>query len=224
MTLLKQVIQLKFPMVKEIGNNWADMVTKFKKYKPRLFCYAVKWYPPTQGRLKCNTDGDSKGNLGQGAYGLVARGDERNLIYAQAGGLGFTTNMIAEMTAILEVVRLCALRNWHDMEIESNSLALVNIVRNVWRIPWEMIEAVDEIRNLMSNINATITHIYREGNTLADYSANLATQSEHATTFNNFQQLPTAGRKILNMDKMQIPNLRIRPTRINPYLQNVQPT
>lgn len=74
------------------------------------------------------------------------------------------------------------------MEIESNSLALVNIVRNVWQIPWEMIEVVKEIRHLISNINVTIIHIYKEGNTFADYLANLATNTylEHPIIFNSF--------------------------------------
>lgn len=75
----------------------------------------------------------------------------------------------------------------------------------------------------MYNLNATINHIYREENTLADYMANIAFQLEDITTFNSFQQLPSVGRKIVNMEKMQIPNLRIRTTRTKPYLQSVWP-
>lgn len=39
----------------------------------------------------------------------------------------------------------------------------------------------------MSNINATISHRYREGNMLADDMANLAFQLEDVTTINTFQ-------------------------------------
>lgn len=39
------------------------------------------------------------------------------------------------MTKILEAVRFCPLRDLRDMEIESDSSAVVNIIRKVWQIP-----------------------------------------------------------------------------------------
>ncbi|WMV53847.1 hypothetical protein MTR67_047232, partial [Solanum verrucosum] len=57
-------------------------------------------------------------------------------------------------------------------------------------------------------------HIYREGNKLADYLANLAINSTKKKTFSSFQQLPSLGRKIINMEKAQIPSLRCCTKRI----------
>lgn len=122
------MINLKFPLVKDTGKSCADFVIKFKRYKPRLSSYTVKWTLTTQRRLKYSTDGASKVNPGQRAYGFVVRRDDGNLVYAQAYGLGITTNMISEMVSIQAVVRFCALRNLRDMEMELDSLALFNIV------------------------------------------------------------------------------------------------
>lgn len=101
---------------------------------------------------------------------------------------------------------------------------MVKIIRNKLQIPRELREVVEEIKKLMSIIKAIITHIYREGNSLADYLANLTIETESIQKFNNFHQLPPAGRKIINMDKMQISNLRIKITRIKSYSQSFWPS
>lgn len=84
-----------------------------------------------------------------------------------------------------------------------------------------MTESEEEIRKLMSNLNAIISHIYREGNMLAYSLANLAFQSKDVLTIDTFQQLLSEARKIMNMNIKQIPSLRIRTIKIKPYLQSV---
>lgn len=45
------------------------------------------------GKIKCNTDGASKGNLGEGSYGFCIRDNKGDLIYAQPKGVGIVTNI-----------------------------------------------------------------------------------------------------------------------------------
>lgn len=55
--------------------------------------------------------------------------------------------------------------------------------------------------------------IFREENQLADFIPNTTTDKEEKHQFHNFIQLPSMGRQILNIDKNQIPPVRIK-TRI----------
>ncbi|PHT36883.1 hypothetical protein CQW23_24583 [Capsicum baccatum] len=203
----------------DTGSNWDDLVAKSGRYKPRLYRYVVKWKLPKPGRMKCNTDEAAKGNPGQAFYGFVLKRDDGSFIYAQAGKLGITTNMVEKITAILEAVKYCTATDVTEVKIESDSLMMVNFIRKVWTIPWELTEAVEVIRTIMININVTISHIYREGNKLADALANLTFQSEDATIIT---QLPADIRKIMNIDIKQIPNLRIRIIRIKPNVKDAK--
>lgn len=65
------------------------------------------------------------------------------------------------------------------------------------------------IKMILRHKKVQIRHIFREGNQLADYLANLAFDQEKfiVTAFN---QLPSSGKKILNSDKQQCPYLKLR--------------
>ncbi|XP_015163816.1 uncharacterized protein [Solanum tuberosum] len=104
-------------------------------------------------------------------------------------------------------------RLWNAI-IETDSLSLKKIILKTWRIPWEIIEKVEEIRELLQKTRATITHVFREGNCLADALANIAIESQTDHEYQAWQELPLVLRKILNSDKAQIPNYRIKTRRI----------
>ncbi|KAK4706221.1 hypothetical protein R3W88_034223 [Solanum pinnatisectum] len=91
---------------------------------------------------------------------------------------------------------------------------MVNVINGVWKVPWELAEDYDGLQQTLKKIEVTIHHIFREGNKLADYMANLAIDSNNKQSFNSFQQLPTMGKKIINTEKAQIPSLRVRTRRI----------
>lgn len=88
------------------------------------------------------------------------------------------------------------------------------MIQKEWRVPWILVDKIEEIRELMQQLNIHIIHIFREANQLADFITNTAIDSEGMLQFNNFNQLPSRAKRILNIDKMQIPNLRVRPRRI----------
>lgn len=76
------------------------MVKILGHYKPRIFHHIVQWKLPKEGRLKCNTDGASKGNPGESSYGFCFRDSNGDLIHAQAQGIGVATNIEAEAKVI----------------------------------------------------------------------------------------------------------------------------
>ncbi|KAH0712191.1 hypothetical protein KY289_008150 [Solanum tuberosum] len=122
--------------------------------------------------------------------------------------------MEAETIAILSALRECLKRRLWNVIIETNSLSLKKIILKTWRILWEIIEKVEEIQELLQQTRATITHIFQEGNCLADSLANIAIESQTYHEYHAWQELPLVGRKILNSDKAQIPNYRIKTRRI----------
>ncbi|KAH0706213.1 hypothetical protein KY289_011289 [Solanum tuberosum] len=78
----------------------------------------------------------------------------------------------------------------------------------------ELADYFDELKREMTKIEVTIQHIYREGSKLADYLANLTINASEKKTFRSFEQLLSMGRKIINMEKAQIPALRVRTKKI----------
>ncbi|KAK4731106.1 hypothetical protein R3W88_024094 [Solanum pinnatisectum] len=82
---------------------------------------------------------------------------------------------------------------------------LWRLIHSVSRKPFSM----EEIREIMKKIRAKITHIFREGNSLADSLANIVIESQAEHQYSCFQELPLKERRILNADKAQIPTLRI---------------
>uniref|UniRef100_A0A0V0GSI0 Putative ovule protein n=1 Tax=Solanum chacoense TaxID=4108 RepID=A0A0V0GSI0_SOLCH len=67
----------------------------------------------------------------------------------------------------------------------------------------------------MEITKAKIQHTLREGNNLADFVANIVIRVVGVVQFYTSISLPTKGRCILNMDKAQVPSLRIRTRSIN---------
>jgi len=91
------------------------------------------------------------------------------------------------------------------------------LVRN-WRIPWVLVERIKDIQEIMPHMVVTIKHIFREANQLADYITNVAINKVGKQHFQNFNQLTSMGRRILNIDKQQIPSIKVKTRKI--YINN----
>lgn len=211
---IKRYIQTIYPWLRGITENWPDIISALTRYRPKIHYCIIKWAFPSKGRLKCNTNGASKGNPGPSSYGFCIRNYRGDLIYAQAAQIGLATNMEAEAKAILEAARFCQIQNIPNVLIETDSQGLRNILKHKWKIPWAIVEHIEEIIELMNNMSMTIQHIYREGNALTDYLANTALKHEELIQFHRFQDLPTTGKRMLNTDKSQLPAIRISTRRI----------
>lgn len=145
--------------------------------------------------MKCNTNGEIKGNPGISSYGFCIRNHIGDLVYAQEGQLGIATNIEAEKRAIHEATKYCQLQNFHHVCIETDSLTIKNIIKEDWKIPWQIVEHIEETKEIMKSLNMTIQHIYREGNSIADYLTNIAFEEQELRHFNRFHDLPSQGAK-----------------------------
>ncbi|KAK6803207.1 hypothetical protein RDI58_000991 [Solanum bulbocastanum] len=72
--------------------------------------------------MKCNTDGESRGNPGSSVYGFCLTNSRGDFIYAAAENIGITTNVEAELRAILEAIKNIVLlkRDTHRDAAKSN--------------------------------------------------------------------------------------------------------
>ncbi|KAH0669829.1 hypothetical protein KY289_024322 [Solanum tuberosum] len=213
-TLIRQLIVMWFPWMNRLPDDWPTMVQMLRRYKPKLYYQSVAWRPLEGTFIKCNTNRGCRGNPGLSTYGFCLRNSEGNLIYAQAEPIGVTTNMEAEARAILEALKVCTEKGLQNVILEKNSLCMMNFLRGLWKIPWEMADIYQAIIREQQLLNIQVTHVFKEGNYLADSLANRAYEQEGKQIYNNFQELPSICRKILNADKSQIPNIQIKTLKI----------
>lgn len=145
--------------------------------------------------------GASKGNPGQSAYGFCIRNREEDLIYAEAESIGLVTNIEAEIHAIWKGLQFCLSQAFVQVRLETNYLVLKNMIIRNWRIPWELVEKMEEIQEMIHQMNVQVKHISREANMLADCIANTSVYTVEKQEFHNFNQLTSMGRRIHNIDK-----------------------
>ncbi|KAG6466651.1 hypothetical protein ZIOFF_075555 [Zingiber officinale] len=108
----------------------------------------VHWRRPDDGWFKLNTDGSSRGNPGESAYGAIVRDHSGQVLVARQGVLGEGSNIRAELMAILRGLELCVDRQLSPIWLESDSLVALHIIRSSG-ISWEFREEILRIRRLV---------------------------------------------------------------------------
>ncbi|KAG5594581.1 hypothetical protein H5410_035813 [Solanum commersonii] len=83
--------------------------------------------------------------------------------------------------AIWKTLKYCLSHDISNIKLETDSLNLKFIIIGEWKIPWEMVEKIEEIIELMGQLN-----------------------------FHNFSQLASMETKVLNIDKSGVPTIRIK--------------
>lgn len=136
------------------------------------------------------------------------------MIFSKATGLREIINIEAEAMAIRKMVVYFHVHNYMGITIEINSLMMVKIINRQWKIPWALVKEIEEIWSKIQAVQGQITHIYREGNAVTYSLANDMVEVQQTKIFTHFVDLPTNIRRYINIDKTQIPNIRIRTHKI----------
>lgn len=82
--------------------------------------------------------------------------------------LSTTTNLIVEAVAIKEGIQCCIDRNLLSLYVESDSLTMINILKEKWEASWSVTMEVDVINRMREGFLIQLKHTLREGNRLAD--------------------------------------------------------
>lgn len=158
--------------------------------------------------LKCNTDGASKGNPGLSSAAFCIRDHKGSFVVAKGIKIQDTKNMVAEARAIRECLSYCNERGITNIIIETDSLAMVHIIEGDWDLPWNVALEVNNIRRLRRSVSARVKHSLREGNALSDFFANLVFSFAGNFQFDQLQDVPIEGKKLLHLDKQGTPYIR----------------
>lgn len=180
-----------------------------ENYTPRLKVDKAIWEFAMVGWTKINTGGASRGNPGRSSVGYCLRYEHGDVIYACGKEIQEATNTLAKTVAIQEALRYCINHDVSNIWIQPDSKMIKNIIEGIWKPPWIVNEHVEEIRTLLDLCSGRVLHTFREGNKLADHLENHALDVGDIEC-HGFHHLVTVGRRIVNVDKLQCPYLRVK--------------
>nr|XP_016450378.1 PREDICTED: uncharacterized protein LOC107775192 [Nicotiana tabacum] len=186
-----------------VPHKWKDLLHTLENYVPKLRWEKVLWEQPSNGWIKANTDGASRGNPGRSAIGIVLRDEFEDISYATGREIKEGSNNEAEATALVEAMRMCRAMNFNNIWLQTDSLMLKNIIDGLWKPPWNIVDAVEEINSLKEGCNFKISHIFREGNKLADHLANYALDSGNIESF-DFWELDVSSRRMDQLKNLSV--------------------
>ncbi|GLJ20911.1 hypothetical protein SUGI_0381550 [Cryptomeria japonica] len=134
----------------------------------------IKWKAPPRGWTKLNFNSASKGNLGESGIGAIIRDEQGNILHGLFGGIGVTTNNEAEIRALEAGLRICIRQGLSRIIIEGDSQIIIDGISQSSFHNWKFNKWVPMIKEHLRIIESyEIGHVYREGNQVADYLANL---------------------------------------------------
>lgn len=121
---------------------------------------------------------------------------------------GYHTSVYAEARAVFFGVQK-AKEKHVTLSLDSNRLSKIGTyAAGIYIIPWAIVYIVKHIKCLLASFQqARISHIFREGNNMADSLANWAVATESSADFTTFDELPKAAKGAFLLDKMGLPNI-----------------
>ncbi|XP_059290815.1 uncharacterized protein LOC132044343 [Lycium ferocissimum] len=186
--------QYRYPWLQNMPKLWPLMVELLENYRNPLTYKQVKWKFSRNGHFKCNTDGASRGNPGPSFATFCVRNSSGDFLHVMARVLPDTTNLVAEAVAIEQGIKYCISHDLLPVIIETDSLSMQKILDSIWKVPWSISLTIRSIQRWRKDKDVTVEHVLREG----------------TIQYDHFQDIPSQGRRLINMDKSQMPNLKIR--------------
>lgn len=179
------------------------------KMKLNVDVLRVSWVLPPSSRLKLNVDASFNAQ-GTGG-GSVLRDDSGEIIYEFAFPiLGATSPVHAEAMALVQSLDFCSTTAQHPLEAEIDSKNVVDYLSGTNATPWNFWNFVDSILTHQRNFNATITHVYREANSVADSLASFGSNISSLASFNSLNSLPLRIHFLCLCDVRGLPVVRFR--------------
>jgi ribonuclease HI len=137
------------------------------------FLKEICWQPPLIGWIKCNIDGAAVGCPGSASCGGVFRNHSADFILGFAEPLGLSTSYFAELCGAMRAIEIAFQNNWHNIWIETDSSLVVSAFQCPNRdVPWVLRNRWRNVVRMARSMNCLVSHIFREGNQVADLMAN----------------------------------------------------
>ncbi|XP_071933890.1 uncharacterized protein [Coffea arabica] len=172
----------------------------------------VRWEMPSTGICKLNTDGCSLGNPGISGGGGVLRDSSGSLIFGFSIPLGELISLQTETRSLLYGVQQCLSRGFSRVQVEVDSLLLVNILRGKSRCPWRVRSKIESIQTVL-RMGWSVEHCYREANQVADALSKVGALGSGIVIYTSQSALPRPARGAMVLDSTGTPVLCIRAMR-----------
>ena len=188
----------------QIARLW-NISFAFIPPKPLILVY---WQKPPPDWYKLNSDGAVSQNCA--SIGGIIRNSEGDPVFAYQELCGEKTVFESELLAIKCGLDYCLTKGFLNVIVEADSLSVLQLIEkdNCPLMNWKWIQLMDRISQLKLLLNLKFTHIFREGNQVADYLAEMSIKKKISKTFLR-QDLDANIRKLIYSDKSGIPYLRL---------------
>jgi len=125
--------------------------------------------------IRAYIDGGARGNPGPAGYGVRLEDADGTLLEELHGGLGITTNNLAEYNGLLAALRWAVDHHHTRMQVRADSELLVRQMRGEYRVKNPGLQPLAaRARLLIAQLDdVTFQHVRREQNTEADRLSNL---------------------------------------------------
>ncbi|XP_057867370.1 uncharacterized protein LOC131074699 [Cryptomeria japonica] len=134
---------------------------------------SCKCKAPKRGWFKLNFDGASRGNPGPTGIGCCLHDEDEKELARESKPIGHVSNNRAEILALIEGLLLFQNKGIRKLAIEGDSAIIINGLRNGSLSNWKLNALLDRALSLLKNFKKlTFNHIYREGNSRVDETAN----------------------------------------------------
>ncbi|KAI0494122.1 hypothetical protein KFK09_024253 [Dendrobium nobile] len=165
----------------------------------------VYWLKPNLPFVKLNTDG-SVGVNRAGAGGVI-RDHCGDLLVAFASPVPTSDVIVAELNALILGLDLCIKYGYFDVWVEMDAYFIVQCIKDGNTGNANYFYLLRKAKQKMKERNVTISHIYREGNSCADWLANWGSNLQDFVELNLSNVHPVL-RGILRVDKACLPYVR----------------
>ncbi|GAU31405.1 hypothetical protein TSUD_370540 [Trifolium subterraneum] len=133
----------------------------------------ICWQPPVLNWLKCNIDGASIGNPGLASCAGVFRDASADFVLGFAEPLGVATSFFAELCGAMRAIEIAYHNHWQNIWVETDSTLVITAFQKQNHIvPWSLRNRWKNTLYMARTLNLILTHIFREGNQVADILAN----------------------------------------------------
>lgn len=129
----------------------------------------VHWNLPPPGWIKCNSDGSALGAPGVSTCGGVFRNSRGFVKGCFSVNIGIAFAYEAELYAVILSIEAAAARNWNHLWLECDSIYVIGLLKSEYvDVPWSYRNRWLNVLLRLKNMNLVVSHIFREGNQVAD--------------------------------------------------------
>ena len=162
----------------------ANLPKNTTKLERKVQIHEVYWLLPPPNFIKINTDGAMRDSSKQASCGGVFRDSRGAIIGAFSSFLGNKTPLEAELYGVIKAIQIAFVNNWHCVWLEVDSILTVKmIMNNKIDVPSTIKEEWQHTLQLIQEMDIIISHIFREGNEVADKLANFGFLSRNEFTW-----------------------------------------